>query len=46
MPFLDLKNSDPKPDPELFESLIRIWNLLKSRIRIRKEKFRIHNPAI
>jgi hypothetical protein len=27
--------SDPKPDPELFESRIQIRNSLKSRIRIR-----------
>jgi hypothetical protein len=27
--------SDPKPDPELFKSPIRIRNYLKSRIRIR-----------
>jgi hypothetical protein len=47
------KRSDPKPDPKLFESWIRIRNSLKSRIRnslksrirIRNEKFQIHNIA-
>jgi hypothetical protein len=52
MPFLDLlnlissgKRSDLKPDPELFESWVRIRNSLKSRIRIRNENFRIHNTG-
>jgi hypothetical protein len=44
MTFKDLSNdisggkrSDSKPDPELFESRIRIRNSLKSQIRIRNK---------
>jgi hypothetical protein len=45
--FLGGNRSDPKSDPELFESRSRIRsrNSLKSRIRIRNKKFRIHNTA-